>query len=71
MIIDKFAALATANAPGQEVRHAAGNVGDPMRGRKISGRPVDFSHGDVDAFPPAPGASDRFSEALAAGGRQA
>lgn len=71
MTIDKFAALATASAPGQEVRQAAGNVGNLMRGEKIPGRPVDFSHGDVDAFPPAPGASDRFSEALAAGGRQA
>ncbi|MFT4119311.1 pyridoxal phosphate-dependent aminotransferase [Bradyrhizobium sp.] len=71
MIIDKFAALATANAPGQEIRQAAGNVGNLMRGGKISGRPVDFSHGDVDAFPPTPGASDHFAEALAAGGRQA
>ncbi|WP_246563366.1 pyridoxal phosphate-dependent aminotransferase [Bradyrhizobium liaoningense] len=71
MIIDRFAALATANAPGQEVRQAAGNVGGLMRGEKIPGRPVDFSHGDVDAFPPAPGACDHFSKALAAGGRQA
>lgn len=71
MIVDKFAALATANAPGQEVRQTAGNIGNLMRGEKIPGRPVDFSHGDVDAFPPTPGASDRFSEALAAGGRQA
>ncbi|MGY3547431.1 pyridoxal phosphate-dependent aminotransferase [Bradyrhizobium sp. USDA 4469] len=71
MIIDKFGVLATANAPGQEVRQAAGNVGNLMRGGKISGRPVDFSHGDVDAFPPTPGASDCFSAALAAGGRHA
>lgn len=71
MIIDKFAALDTTNAPGQEMRQAAGNVGNLMRGKKMSGRPVDFSHGDVDAFLPTPGASDRFSEALAAGGRQA
>ncbi len=42
-----------------------------MRGSIIAGRPVDFSHGDVDAFLPTPGASDRFSEALAAGGLQA
>ncbi|OKO92438.1 aspartate aminotransferase [Bradyrhizobium sp. NAS80.1] len=71
MIFDKFAALATANAPGQEVRQAAGNVGSLMHGEKIPGRPVDFSHGDADAFLPTPGASDRFAEALAAGGRQA
>ncbi|QOZ66119.1 pyridoxal phosphate-dependent aminotransferase [Bradyrhizobium arachidis] len=69
--IDRFAALATADAPGQELRQAAGNIGNLMRGGRISGRAVDFSHGDVDAFAPAPGASDHFSEALAAGGRQA
>ncbi len=71
MIIDKFTALATDNAPGQEVRQAAGNIGNLMRGPIIAGRPIDFSHGDVDAFLPTPGASDRFSEALAAGGLQA
>ncbi|MEH2489220.1 pyridoxal phosphate-dependent aminotransferase [Bradyrhizobium sp. AZCC 2230] len=71
MIIDRFVALATAHAPGQEVRQAAGDVGNLMRGGKLSGRPVDFSHGDVDAFLPTPGASDHFLEALAAGGRQA
>lgn len=68
---DKFAALATDNAPGQELRQAAGNIGNLMRGESIAGRLVDFSHGDVDAFLPTPGALDRFSEAVAAGGRQA
>jgi aspartate/methionine/tyrosine aminotransferase len=71
LITDKFAALATDNAPGQEVRQAAGNIGYLIRGESISGRPVDFSHGDVDAFLPTPGALDRFTEAVAAGGRQA
>ncbi|MFK4508405.1 pyridoxal phosphate-dependent aminotransferase [Bradyrhizobium daqingense] len=71
MRVDKFAALATANAPGQEVRQAAGNVGNLMRGGSIAGHQIDFSHGDVDAFAPTPGASERFSEALVAGGRQA
>jgi aspartate/methionine/tyrosine aminotransferase len=68
---DKFAALATDNAPGQEVRQATGNIGNLIRGDSIAGRLVDFSHGDVDAFLPTPGALDRFSEAVAAGGRQA
>jgi aspartate/methionine/tyrosine aminotransferase len=71
MTTDRFAALATANAPGQEVPQTTGHVGNLMRGGKIPGRPVDFSHGDVDAFPPTPGASERFSDALAIGGRQA
>jgi hypothetical protein len=69
--IDKFAALATDNAPGQEVRQVTGNIGNSIRGESIEGRLVDFSHGDVDAFLPAPGALEEFSEAVAAGGRQA
>ncbi len=70
-IIEKFATLATDNAPGQEVRQSAGNIRDLMRGDKIPGRLVDFSHGDVDAFTPTPGSFERFSEAVEAGGRQA
>ncbi|MAM11854.1 MAG: aspartate aminotransferase [Rhizobiaceae bacterium] len=70
-ITEKFATLATDNAPGQEVRQNAGNISEIMRGDKLSGRLVDFSHGDVDAFTPTPGAFDRFSEAVEAGGRQA
>jgi aspartate/methionine/tyrosine aminotransferase len=68
---DKFAALATDQAPGQEIRQAAGNISNMMRGERLAGRFVDFSHGDVDAFTPTPGAFDRFSEAVEAGGRQA
>ncbi|WP_434118773.1 pyridoxal phosphate-dependent aminotransferase [Sinorhizobium meliloti] len=70
-VIEKFATLATDNAPGQEVRQSAGNIRDLMRGEKISGRLVDFSHGDVDAFTPMPGSFERFSEAVEAGGSQA
>lgn len=70
-IDDRFAALATDNAPGQEVRQAKGNVGNLMRGAPLPGRPVDFSHGDVDAFLPTPRALDLFSEAVAVGGHQA
>ncbi len=72
MLIDaKFAALATDNAPGQEVRQVAGNVDNMMRGTSLPGRLVDLSHGDVDAFLPPPDAFRQFSEAVAAGGRQA
>ena len=38
---------------------------------RLGGRPVDFSHGDVDAFTLTPGAFERFCEAVEAGGRQA
>jgi len=69
--IDRFDALATDFAPGQEVRQSEGNIRDLMRGDLIPGRLVDFSHGDVDAFTPTPGSFELFSEAVAAGGRQA
>ncbi len=70
-VIEKFATLATDNAPGQEVRQNAGNIRDLMRGDEMSGRLVDFSHGDVDAFTPTPGSFERLSEAVQTGGRQA
>ena len=39
---EKFRALAADNAPGQEVRQAAGSLGEIMRGEKFGGIPVDF-----------------------------
>lgn len=69
--LDTFAALATDNAPGQEVRQGAGDMSRLMRGETMPGQRVDFSHGDVDAFTPTPGAVEAFSEAVEAGGRQA
>jgi hypothetical protein len=68
---DRFEVLATDNAPGQEVRQTTGNIDGLMRGDKLVGRPVDFSHGDVDAFTPALSVIDRESrgkEALAGAG---
>ena len=53
---ERFMCLAADNAPGQEVRQSTDQLGEIMRGGKLSGAPVDFSHGDVDAFPPTPGA---------------
>ncbi len=70
-IRSKFGRLGTDNAPGQEVRQQAGDVEALLRGDVIEGRPVDFSHGDVDAFAPTPGAFAAFSAGVAAGGRQA
>jgi len=70
-IQSKFARLATDNAPGQEVRQQSGNIESLLRGDVLSGRPVDFSHGDVDAFVPTPGSFEVFSEGVAAGGKQA
>ena len=67
----KFARLGTDNAPGQEMRRQGADLAGLMRGEMLAGQPVDFSHGDVDAFPPTPGAFDVFSAGVAAGGRQA
>lgn len=65
----KFLKLGAEYAPGQEVRQAIGEV--DIRGDKISGTPVDFSHGDVDAFTPIPGAIESFNEGVKMGGKQA
>lgn len=70
-IDDKFALLATDNAPGQEARLQAADLGPVLRGDPIEGKPVDFSHGDVDAFEPTPGAFEAFSAGVEAGGEQA
>ena len=67
----KFARLGTDNAPGQEVRQQASGLASLMRGEMLGGQPVDFSHGDVDAFPPAPGSFETFAAGVEAGGRQA
>lgn len=68
---EKFRALETENAPGQEVRQEIGDLAAIMRGDKYDGIPVDFSHGDVDAFPPTPGSFEAWQNGFERGGRQA
>ena len=70
-IEDKYKALATDNAPGQETRQKTGNIEALMRGDVMAGTPVDFSHGDVDAFAPTPGSFEAFSAGVEVGGKQA
>ncbi len=70
-IQSKFSKLGTDNAPGQEVRQGTAGAEGFLRGDKLSGRPVDFSHGDVDAHEPTPGAFEAFSAGVALGGAQA
>jgi aspartate/methionine/tyrosine aminotransferase len=65
----KFSKLGVDNAPGQEVRQQASEV--QFRGEKIPGKPVDFSHGDVNAFEPIPGALDEFIAGVQRGSEQA
>lgn len=68
-VAGKFSRLGTDNAPGQEVRQS--READFLIGEALEGRPVDFSHGDVDAHEPTPGAFELFAAGVAEGGRQA
>jgi aspartate/methionine/tyrosine aminotransferase len=67
----KFGKLGTDNAPGQERRQNSAGIEAAMRGEVLSGTPVDFSHGDVDAHTPTPGSFDLFSAGVTLGGAQA
>ncbi|MEI7430223.1 MAG: pyridoxal phosphate-dependent aminotransferase [Betaproteobacteria bacterium] len=70
---DKFAKLATDNAPGQEARQKDGQQVAALFGENIPGTPVDFSHGDVNdsAFTPTPGSLNQFIQGVERGGAQA
>ncbi len=68
---EKFRALEADNAPGQEVRQDLGDLALIMRGSKLEGIPVDFSHGDVDAFPPTPAAAEAWNRGFERGAQQA
>jgi aspartate/methionine/tyrosine aminotransferase len=65
----KFSKLGVDNAPGQEVRQAAEQ--SHYTGELLPGKPVDFSHGDVNAFEPIPGTLDAFTQGVNSGGQQA
>lgn len=68
-ITEKFAKLGVDNAPGQEKLQKAVDL--PLIGEAIPGAPVNFSHGDVDAFLPLPGAIETFDQGFEEGGSQA
>ncbi len=68
-IEEKFAKLGVENAPGQEVRQKTASV--KLIGEPLSGIRVDFSHGDVNAFPPTPGAIELFDAGFKVGAAQA
>lgn len=67
----KFTKLATDNAPGQELRQTATDINALLRGDVLTGQPVDFSHGNVDAHTPTPGGFELFSNGVVSGGGQA
>lgn len=68
---EKFKLLEADNAPGQEVRQSLGDLNSMMIGDKLDGVFVDFSHGDVDAFPPTPGSDTAWVKGFCKGGKQA
>jgi len=70
-IEEKFMALGVKNAPGQEVRQKNIDLKNVLTVDIPEGKAVDFSHGDVDAFPPIPGSEDLWSDGFSLGGCQA
>ncbi len=68
-IEDKFEKLGIDNAPDQE--NLQSSVVLDLRGEVLKGPAVDFSHGDVDAHPPAPDSFELFLEGVKEGGGQA
>lgn len=68
---EKFNALKADHAPGQEIRQYNQDIDIIMVGEKLDGVFVDFSHGDVDAFPPTPNAETAWGIGFQKGGKQA
>ena len=68
-IAEKFDHLGVDNAPGQESQQK--EVALDLRGEKLEGPAVDFSHGDVDAHTPTPGSFEVFAAGVEEGGSQA
>ncbi len=69
LLREKFTKLGVDNSPGQEIRQKTAGI--QIKGDAIPGKPVDFSHGDVDAFVPIPGTLDTFIAGVELGGKQA
>jgi aspartate/methionine/tyrosine aminotransferase len=66
---ERFRGLSVDAAPGQEARLKFDEI--DLRGEKLRGIPVDFSHGDVNAFAPVRDSLDTFVEGFYVGGEQA
>ena len=68
-LTEKFSKLGVDSAPGQEAHQNTDSLN--LRGTSLEGVPVDFSHGDVNAFPPIPGSKNTFLEGFNLGADQA
>ena len=69
MVEEKFKKLGVENAPGQE--SLQNEVKLDLKGEKILGEKIDFSHGDVDAHKPLPNSLEFLIEGFNKGGIQA
>lgn len=70
-IEERFAGLSIEHAPGQHESSHTGELDEIKIGPDVPGQPVDFSHGDVDAFTPPPNAFGYFQDGVREGGAQA
>lgn len=68
-IKEKFDRLGIDNAPGQEALQKSQAL--ELRGEKLLGPAVDFSHGDVNAHEPTPGSFEVFADGVKEGAAQA
>lgn len=68
-IQEKFDKLGIDNAPGQEILQKEQAL--DLRGERLEGPAVDFSHGDVDAHAPIPGSFEIFKAGFEEGAAQA
>lgn len=68
-IKEKFDRLGIDNAPGQEALQKSQAL--ELRGEKLLGPAVDFSHGDVNAHEPTPGSFEVFAGGVKEGAAQA
>ena len=68
-IREKFDRLGVDNAPGQESLQKSVKL--DLRGPRLDGPAVDFSHGDVDAHRPTPGSFEVFAAGFFEGAAQA
>ena len=68
-IAEKFKKLGIDNAPGQEVLQKQKPL--DLRGEKLEEIPVNFGHGDVNAFHPLPGSFEAFEKGFKEGAAQA
>src|SRR5690625_662398 len=65
----KFSLLDYEFAPGQESHQKIEKI--QLKGEKIEGIPIDFTHGDVETFKPITSALDNFIEGVSSGNIQA